>query len=241
MLQRAFVCFHCTLTSLWFMQRPTFTPFLRWQSWPRGGGEGFAPVAGPDKDRVPNLGLSTKATVLTPHPLSRELCSLLALIVLRAGCHSPEGKLSRGIGGHLISVYFVLITYSWLRSQAASFPEIRLNLLGQVAAFHPIMVQEWDAASEGGNEESLWFQWVTSSLLEKKGKFALWHRFHFTCNEDTHSRGKRNNGRVRPWRRVADAWPGPALALVLLPRPLLPSSASDSPSRQQRIPVAGWM
>lgn len=51
-----------------------------------------------------------------------------------------SGVSSAGNRGPSSLVYFVLITYLWLSSNDASFPEIRLNLSGQVAAFHPITV-----------------------------------------------------------------------------------------------------
>lgn len=64
----------------------------------------------------------------------------LAVSVLGRDIRILWGLAQPGIGGHSVLVYFVSITYLWLSSQDASFPEIRLNLSGQVAAFHPITV-----------------------------------------------------------------------------------------------------
>lgn len=59
------------------------------------------------------------------------------VIVLQAGSHCPQRVSLLGTDGHPASLHLVLITYLWLRSQAASFPEIRLNCFGHVAASHP--------------------------------------------------------------------------------------------------------
>lgn len=74
------------------------------------------------------------------------------------------------------------MTYLRLRSQAASFPEFRLNFSGQVVAFHPHYGPRIDAEEE--NKESQRFQISHIISSGDKGRFFI-VGFHFTCNKDT--------------------------------------------------------
>lgn len=74
------------------------------------------------------------------------------------------------------------MTYLQLRSQAASFPETRLNFSGQVVAFQPHFGPRIDAEEE--NKESQRFHISHIITSGDKGWFFI-VGFHFTYNKDT--------------------------------------------------------
>lgn len=115
-------------------------------------GSGLSGLPGKTRaERALNPGLTDAAVLAASRPSSRKLCSLLPSLSCTRDSTVLRELAQLGSEGYPVSVYLVLITHLRLRSWAASFPEIRPHFSGQVAAFHPIMVLEYDAEEE--NEE----------------------------------------------------------------------------------------